>query len=308
MQVESPDKIRNLALVGHNDTGKTTLVGAALYTSGISNRLNRVEDGNATTDFDAEEIERQISIGVATAFASWKQHKINLIDCPGYGIFQSEIQSGLQVADAALVCVNAASGIEVMTEKVWQLAADRGLPVAFHLTKMDRERAAVIPVAEALQKRFGRGALPVQLAIGKEAGLEGVVDLVHEKAYTFTRDGDGKASAGEIPAEMADVVEEWRTKLIEAVAESDEELMEKFFEDGTLSGDELINGLRKAIADREIYPITLSSAAHESAPPRFSTPSSSCCPRLWSAAISPRPTSRAKPTTSLPRPTGPAAP
>jgi elongation factor G len=262
MQVSSPDKIRNLAVAGHSDTGKTSLVSALLYTSGVTNRFNRVDDGHATTDFDAQEVERKISISLAAAFAPWKQHKINLLDCPGYSIFLSETQSGLHAADAVLLCVNATSGIEVMTDKVWQIAEELGLPVILHVSKMDRERADGLAVAEALAKRFDRSAIPVQLPIGSEESFSGLVDLVQGKAYSFTRDGDGKASETAIPDDMQDLVEEWRTKLIEAVAESDEALMERFFEEGTLSAEELIDGLRKAIAARQLFPITMSSAEH----------------------------------------------
>ena len=262
MQVSGPEQIRNLAIVGHNDTGKTTLVSALLYSAGVTNRLNTVDDGHATTDFDLQEIERKISINLSIAFAPWRQTKINLLDCPGYAIFITEIQSGLQAADAAIVCINAASGIEVTTERVWQMAAEAGLPVVFHLTKMDRERADMAAVAEALVKRFGRAALPVQVAIGKEHGFEGVVDLVRNKALLFAKDGNGTATESDIPEDLAETVEEWRTALIEAVAESDEALMEKFFEEGTLSVDELIGGLRKAVANRDIFPITAGCALH----------------------------------------------
>ena len=142
MQVEGPEAIRNLAITGHNDTGKTTLVSALLFSSGVVNRLNRVEDGNTTTDFDPEEVNRTISIGLATCYAPWRNHKVNLIDCPGYGIFFAETRAGVQAADAVLLCANAVSGIEVVTEKAWALAADRQAPVMIHLTKMDRERRA----------------------------------------------------------------------------------------------------------------------------------------------------------------------
>lgn len=260
MQIDSPDRIRNLAVVGHNGTGKTTLVSALLLTSGVATRLNKVEDGNTVTDYDTEEIERTISIGVATAFAPWRRHKVNLIDCPGYGIFQSEIQSGLRVADTALVCVDGASGIEVLTERVWKLAEEMELPVCFHLTRMDRERADLGSVTNAIQKRFGRNALPVQLAIGREADFTALVDLVNEKVLRFEAGGKGTGSEEAISEELADEVREWRTKLVEAVAESDDELMEKFFEEGTLSIDELVVGLRAAIANRQIFPITVGSA------------------------------------------------
>src|SRR4029077_8108395 len=141
MQVESPAKIRNVAVAGHNDTGKTTLVSALLYTGGVSNRLNRVEDGNTVTDFDPEEVERGISIGLATCHLPWRQHKVNLIDCPGYGIFFTETKQGMRAADAVLLCVSGVAGVETTTTRVWSFAADIELPLFVHLSKMDRERA-----------------------------------------------------------------------------------------------------------------------------------------------------------------------
>jgi elongation factor G len=262
MQVASPDKIRNLAVVGHSDTGKTTLTSALLYTAGVTNRLHKVEDGNAVTDFDPQEIERRISINLSIAFAPWRQTKINLLDCPGYSIFVTETECGLRAADAALLCVSGASGVEVMTEKVWEIAEQMGLPVVFQVTKLDRERADFFRVAGALQATFGRGALPVQIPIGHEHDFRGVIDLVRQQARVFDRDGNGKGQAAETPAESRDAVAEWRGKLIEAVAESDEALMEKFFEQGTLSDDELASGLRRAIAQRQVMPITAISALH----------------------------------------------
>jgi len=262
MQVDRPERIRNIAVAGHNDTGKTTLVSALLYTSGVTTRFNRVEDGNTLTDFDPEEIERGISIGLAVCYVPWQQHKVNLIDCPGYGIFFSETKQGLRTADATLLCVNGVSGVEVNTEKVWSTAEEPGVPVMIHLTKMDRERADFDRTLEGLHKRFGRAVLPVQIPIGKEHGFEGVVDLVREKAYRFTRDGNGKADPVEIPAELADEAATLRGQLVEAVAETDDKLMEGFFETGNLSQDDLEAGLRKAVSRRQIFPLTLSSGAH----------------------------------------------
>ncbi|HVR29619.1 MAG TPA: elongation factor G [Thermoanaerobaculia bacterium] len=262
MQVASPDKIRNLAVVGHSDTGKTTLTSALLYTTGVANRLLRVEDGNAVTDFDPQEIERRISINLAIAFAPWRQTKINLLDCPGYSIFVTETECGLRASDAALLCVSGASGIEVMTEKMWEIAEQMDLPVVFHITKIDRERADFLGVAESLAARFGRTALPVQLPIGSEHDVTGVIDIVHRQARTYDLDGNGKGRGADIPAELEDAVAEWRGKLIEAVAESDEALMETFFEKGTLDDEELWKGLRRAISQRQIFPITTGSALH----------------------------------------------
>ncbi len=262
MQVESPEKIRNLALTGHSDTGKTTLASALLYTSGVFNRLNRVEDGNAITDFDAEEIERGISIGLAPCFAPWRQHKINLLDCPGYAIFFDESRAALRAVDAALLCVSAASGIEVMTEKVWAFAEEIDLPVMIHLTKMDRERAELQTNIDQLRKNFGRQVVAIQIPVGKCQEFEGVVDLVHERAFLYKKDGDGRGKATEIPESLKDEVEEWRSQLLEAVAESDDALLEKYFEEETLSLEDFLSGLRNAIRGRKLFPVTMGSAVH----------------------------------------------
>jgi elongation factor G len=265
MQVDSPQKLRNVAVAGHNDTGKTTLVSALLYAGGVTNRLLRVEDGNTLTDFDREEVERKISIGLAPCFVPWQQHKVNLIDCPGYHIFLSETQAGLRAADAALLAVSGVSGVEVNTEKVWSCAAEIGLPVMLNLTKMDRERADFDRALGSVQRAFGRSVLPVQLPIGSEQGFAGVVDLVRQKVYRFTRDGNGKAAPTDLEAETEQsraVAEEARGRLIEAVAETDDRLMEIFFEQGSLTQDDLEAGLRRAIARRQIFPLTLSAGAH----------------------------------------------
>ncbi len=262
MQVDSPDRLRNVAVAGHNDTGKTTLVSSLLYAGGVTTRLHRVEDGNTFTDFDHEETERKISIGLAPCFVPWQQHKINLVDCPGYGIFFSETKQGMRATDAVLLCINGVAGVEVNTERVWEFAAEIEQPMLIALTKMDRERADFGRTLEGLQKRFGRAVLPVQIPIGQEHDFTGVVDLVAQKAYRFTKDGNGKASPAEVPAELADEVETHRGRLIEAVAETDDKLMEGFFESGTLSQEDLEKGLRRAVARRQIFPLTLISGSH----------------------------------------------
>ncbi len=262
MQVDSSDKIRNLALAGHNDTGKTTLASALAFTGGVTTRLNRVEDGNTFTDFDKEEIERGISIGIATSFVPWRGHKVNLIDCPGYGIFFTETRAGLAAADAVLLCVNGVAGVEVNTEKVWLAAAEAGLPVAIHLAKMDRERADLDRSLASLQKAFGRGVLPIQLPIGQEAGFSGVIDLVRMKAYRYTKDGNGRADPSEIPADQVEAAELARAALVEAVAEADDELMMGYFEQGTLSQENLERGIKMAIAHRQLFPVLLGAPGH----------------------------------------------
>jgi elongation factor G len=262
MQVDSPSRIRNIAVAGHNDTGKTTLVSSLLFASGATPRFGRVEDRSTVTDFDPEEAERGISIGLAACFAPWRQHKLNLLDSPGYGIFFSETRSALRASDVALVCINAVAGAEVNTEKVWEGATELGMPVVFHLNKMDRERASLERCLESLQRTFGRQVIPVQLPIGEEKEFTGVVDLVALKAFRFERDGNGRAKEGPVPEEMADAVDAGRTRLVEAVAEADEALLEHFFEEGSLTVEELRKGLQKAILERKIFPVTLGSAAH----------------------------------------------
>ena len=262
MQIENSDLLRNVAVVGHNDTGKTTLVSAVLYTAGVANRLNRPEDGNAITDFDPEEIERGISINLAPAFAGWDGHKVNLIDSPGYGIFMNEIRSAMRAADTSLLCVDMVSGPQVTSERAWEFADEIGQPVALHLTRADRENGDFERAVTAIQEAFDRNAMPVQIPIGQEGDFEGVVDLISQKAYRFTRDGDGKGKAGDVPADLTEAVTEWRGRLVEAVAESDEDLMEKYFEEGDLDAESLSQGLQKSFLAREIFPITLSAAGH----------------------------------------------
>ncbi len=262
MQVEGPEQIRNVTLAGHGDTGKTTLASAILFTGGAVNRLNRVEDGNTVTDFDQEEIARGNSIGLATCHAPWRKHKINLVDTPGLGIFATEAQAGMRATDAVLLVVNGVAGVEVNTESIWSYAEKFNQPVMVCLSKMDRERADLDRALQALHDNFGRTVIPIQLPIGKEHDFHGVVDLVASKAYRFKKDGDGNAEVIPIPSELADEVETRRSALIEAVAESSEELMEKFFAEGTLSEAELKQGLRNACRKRDVIPLVVSAAAH----------------------------------------------
>lgn len=262
MQVDSSEKIRNLAIVGHSGTGKTTLASALLYTSGVVNRLTKTEDGGTTTDFDQEEIHRGISIGVAPCAVPWNGHKINLLDCPGYGMFFADTQAALRAADGAILAVDGAAGVEVVTERAWRAAEATAQPVLITLTKMDRERASLEGALASLQGRFGREVMPVQLPIGSEHDFAGVVDLISGKAYAYDRDGNGKAATTEVPADMADAVAEARAQLIEMVAESSEELLEKYFADGTLSEEDLAAGLRRAVRRRRLFPLTVGSLAH----------------------------------------------
>src|SRR5687768_5214069 len=202
MKVYSSSRIHNEAIVGHNDTGKTTLVSQLLFNAGANTRLGRVEDGTTVTDFDPDEIERKHSISAAVAFVEWKDTKINLLDTPGFGIFIMEAKSALRVADSAVILVSGVTGVEVTTEKVWKFADEYALPRLIVVNKMDRDRASFSRTLEALQKKFGKNVVPIQLPIGEEKDFSGVVDLVSMKAWTYAADGSGKFETTDIRANL----------------------------------------------------------------------------------------------------------
>ena len=262
MKVYESKDIRNVGVVGHGDSGKTTLTSGLLYTSGASNRLLRVDEGNTITDFDDEEIQRRITISTAIAVAEWKKAKINILDTPGYNIFINDTRAALVAADAAIVLVDGVAGVEVQTEKVWQFAADYKLPRAVIINKLDRERADFQRALESVQENFGRSAVPIQIPIGSERDFNGVVDLIRMKAYTYTADGDGKGKESDIPANLADAAQKAQEALIEMVAEGNDALMEEFFDKGTLSADQIIEGLRHGVRDMRIFPVMCASGLH----------------------------------------------
>ena len=262
MKVYSGSEIRNVAIVGHNDTGKTTLVSQLLFNAGATTRQGRIEDGTTTTDFDPDEIDRKHSISAAIGYVEWKNTKVNLIDTPGFGIFLMEAKGAMRVADAAAIVVSGVTGVEVTTEKVWKFAEEYGQARVIIINKMDRERASSQRALEALQKKFGKNVVPIQLPMGEEHSFDGVVDLVSMKAYKFTMDGSGKYDTIDIPAEFKADADSWREKLIEKVAEGDDTLMERFFEQGGLSQEELLDGLKREVSHHQIYPVLFSSASH----------------------------------------------
>jgi len=258
---ESKD-IRNVGVVGHGDSGKTSLTAALLFTAGATNRLLRVDEGNTITDFDEEEIQRKITISTAVAVAEWKKTKINLLDTPGYNIFINDTRASLVAADAALVLVDGVAGVEVQTEKVWAFAAEFQIPRAIIINKLDRERADFQRALASVQETFGRTAVPIQIPIGAERDFKGVVDLVRMKAYTYTPDGDGKAKEGDIPADLADAAQKAHEALVEMVAEGNDALMEEFFEKGTLPVEHIIDGVKQAVREMRIFPVLCASALH----------------------------------------------
>ncbi|HPC82810.1 MAG TPA: elongation factor G [Thermoanaerobaculaceae bacterium] len=254
------DKIRNIAVVGHSSTGKTSLVSAIVYCAKEVNRLGKVDKGTAITDFDEEAVERKITIATAVAHAHYQGCKLNLIDTPGYSIFTTEAVQGIKVAEAALMVVSAVAGPEVQTEKLWKICAGMGRPVVLAVNLMDRERASASRTLQQLQKKFGREVIPIQVPIGEEQKFCGVVDLVHMKAYQFPVDESGQPQEIPIPADLEDEVETAHGQLVEMVAEQDEALLEKFFAEGALTEAELAEGLAKATAARKVFPLVYSSA------------------------------------------------
>jgi elongation factor G len=266
VKVYEGSDIRNIALIGHGHSGKTTLTSGFLYTAGATNRLTRVDEGNAVTDFDDEEVQRKITISTGVAFAEWAKKKINLLDTPGFNIFLNDTKASLIAADAALVVVDGVAGVEVQTEKVWSFADEFNLPRAVFINKLDRERSSFDRALASVQNVFGRLAVPVQLPIGAEKEFKGVVDLIRMKAYTYTMDGDGKGKEVPIPDDLAEPAQQAHEALVEMVAEGNDALLEEFFEKGTLPVEHILEGLHQAIRDRRIYPVLCGSALHNVGP------------------------------------------
>ncbi len=251
--------IRNVAVVGHGHAGKTSLVSALLYTSGATQRLGRVDDGTTVTDYDEEEVARQMSISSGLAFAEWGKTKINLVDVPGFNMFVHEAKMVMPAVESALLVVDGVAGVEVVTERVWNYAEEFHLPRVIVAARMDRERADATRVLESLTSAFGRTVVPLQLPIGSEKNLSGVIDLVRMKAYTYDMGGNGKGKEGEIPANLASAAQEAHEKLVEMIAEGNDALMEEFFDKGTIPEEHLIPALHEAIREDRIFPVLFTS-------------------------------------------------
>ena len=262
MKVYETNDIRNVALVGHGHSGKTSLVAGALFASGATNRLTRVDEGNTVTDFDEEEVARKLTISTAIAAAEWNKKKINLIDTPGFNTFLIDTQAALVAAEAALVIVDDVVGVEVQTEKVWGYCDEFKLPRAIVINKLDRERSSFERTLDNVQSVFGRTVIPIHLPIGSEREFKGIVDVIRMKAYTYTPDGDGKGKESEIPANLAEAAQKAHEALIEMVAEGNDKLLEEFFDKGTLPTDEIIEGLRDAVRQMRMYPVLCASGSH----------------------------------------------
>jgi elongation factor G len=259
LKVYAGENIRNVALVGHGHAGKTQLVSAMLYTSGATPKMGHVDDGSATTDYDDEEIARQMSISTGVAFVEWGKTKINILDTPGFNMFVHEAKMVLPVVDAAIVVVDGVAGVEVVTQRVWNYCDEYNTPRLIVVNRMDRDRADAARVLESVEKAFGRNVIPIELPIGAEKNLSGVIDLVRMKAYTYELGGNGKGKETDIPANLREQAQQAHERLVELVAEGDDALMEKFFEAGTLAEEDLVPALHNAIREDKVFPVIFSS-------------------------------------------------
>ncbi len=256
------NEIRNIALVGHGDSGKTSLTEAILYDSKMITRLGNIGQGNTTTDYDPREIKKGITINSAFAFLNWKNCTINIIDTPGYLDFITDTKSSLRVVDNAVLVVCGVSGVEVQTEKVWDFAEEYKIPKTIFINKMDRERADFYRTKDMINKIFGSSAVSVQLPIGKEDNFRGVVDLIKMKAQIYEKSNGERPvfKEQEIPQDMKEEVKSYRNQLVEAVAEFDDEILMKYLDGETLSEDEITSCLKIGIRERKIVPILCGSA------------------------------------------------
>jgi elongation factor G len=258
MKVYRAEQIRNVAVVGHGGSGKTSLLDAALYDSGAVTRIGRVDDGSSISDSDADEIKRHMSINLAVLPVEWQGNKINFLDTPGYADFVGEVMSGLRVADAALVVVSAEKGVEVGTELTWRDADEYGLPRLAFINKLDRENTSYDRALESLRSHFGSSVAPLTVPIGEQASFNGVVDLVSGKAYSYAGE---KATETEIPTAMTEAVARYREQLIESAVESDDELMNKYLEGEEISETELRRAIRAGVAAGTVIPALAGSAS-----------------------------------------------
>lgn len=259
MKVSKTQDLRNIGLIGHSGSGKTALAEAILYYTKTIDRLGKIEDGNTTSDYDPEEKKRRISISTSILNCEWDNIKINVVDTPGYFDFVGEMIEGLKAVDMSIIAVSARSGIKVGTEKAWDYVNKSSLPRAFFISKLDTENSDFEKVLMQLKDKFGISVVPIQYPIGKENDFKGVINIISNKARIFnpkTHEMDIK----DVPEEFSEKVEEYKKMIIESVAETDEALLEKYFSEGTLSDEEIYNGLIKGIESGDIAPVTCGSA------------------------------------------------
>jgi elongation factor G len=256
MAHKAADRIRNVALIGHRGSGKTSLHEALLFEAGVVNRLGRVEDGTTVSDFEPDEREREMSIGATVASFEHDGRKINLIDTPGEPSFIADTIGALRVVDAAVVVVNAVMGVEVHTERLWQRADREGLARLVYVNMLDRERADFFRTLESLQSAFGNHVVATEIPIGSEHEVTGVIDLIDMKAFVAQGEGRGAPKPQDIPEELQEQAQEYREKLMDEVAENSDELMERYLEGEEIDHDEIVTVLKRGVTDGRIFPVT----------------------------------------------------
>jgi len=262
MKVYSSADIRNVGIVGHQGCGKTSLTEALAFNTGITTRQGRVEDGNTVADYHPEELKRKSTVNTSLVAMEWRNKKINLLDAPGFADFYAEVVSTMRVADSLVMVIDANGGVEVTTEIVWEAADDQQIPMFGFINKLDRENADFYKALASMQEKAGefaqvRQVVPIQLPIGKEAGFNGVVDLITLKAYKYD---NGKVSEIPIPGDMQTDVDSYREKLIEVAAEGEDDILEKYFEEMTLTDEELVRGLKSGIKKAKVVPVLAGAA------------------------------------------------
>ncbi len=259
MAPSEPGKIRNVAVVGHRGTGKTSLVEAMLFQSGATNRLGAVEQGTTVADWDEDEQKRQMSLAAAVCHAEWQDRKLNLIDAPGDPGFQADSIAALRVVEGALFVLNGVNGVEVQTTRLWDRSEQLGLSRVLFVNMLDRERADFFVVLDQVREQFSKKCVAVQIPIGHEHELKGIVDLFHMRAY-MSPEGDREGDPVDIPEEIAAQAASYREQLVDAVVETDEALMERYLEEGEVSGEELAAALKNAVSNDDLFPVLCGSA------------------------------------------------
>jgi len=257
MKVFPSTQLRNVGLVAHQGAGKTSLAEAMVFNTGVTTRLGKVDDGNTVSDYHPEELKRKSSVNTSLLACIWQDHKINVLDVPGFSDFFGEISSTLRVADSLVMVFDAVAGVEVTTEIIWELADDRNTPIIGFVNKMDRENADFFKAIDSMKQSLTRQIVPMQLPIGKESSFNGMVDLISQKAYKYE---NGKASETAIPDSLKADVEKYREMLIEAAAEGDDEITMKYLDGEELTNDEIILGLKEGVKSAKVVPVLCGSA------------------------------------------------
>ena len=261
MKTYPTENIRNIVLVGHGGAGKTSLAEALLFRSGAITRMGKITDGNTVCDFDEEEIRKGISISTALAPVEWDGHKINILDAPGYADFVGEMRAAMRVADLAVFVVSAVEGLEVQTQVAWNYAEQLNLPRMFFINKVDRENSSFRRTLDQLRDAFGKGVAPISLPLGREHDFKGVISVIDETAHEYDF-STGKSKEVPIPEERMARVKEVHSDLLDSVAESDDDLLERYLEGGEITKDEVIKALHEGIDDATMFPVVVGSATH----------------------------------------------